>query len=94
MSYFLFLEYLSAFDLIIISLYLLLSMSIGIYFKKRSQNNMSSYFVSERNLPWWLLGTSMVATTLSIDTPIVIISWIIQASGRTGFGGHSCSHTV
>jgi Na+/proline symporter len=37
---------------------------------------MSSYFVSERNLPWWLLGTSMVATTLSIDTPIVIISWI------------------
>ena len=76
MSYFLFLEYLSAFDLIIISLYLLLSMSIGIYFKKRSQNNMSSYFVSERNLPWWLLGTSMVATTLSIDTPIVIISWI------------------
>ena len=76
MSYFLFLEYLSAFDLIIISLYLLLSMSIGIYFKKRSQNNISSYFVSERNLPWWLLGTSMVATTLSIDTPIVIISWI------------------
>jgi|TARA_B110000263_G_scaffold144726_1_gene125543 SSS family solute:Na+ symporter len=76
MSYFLFLEYLSAFDLIIISLYLLLSMSIGIYFKKQSQNNISSYFVSERNLPWWLLGTSMVATTLSIDTPIVIISWI------------------
>ena len=76
MNYFLFLEYLSAFDLIIISLYLLLSMSIGIYFKKRSQNNISSYFVSERNLPWWLLGTSMVATTLSIDTPIVIISWI------------------
>lgn len=76
MSYFLFLEFLSAFDLIIISLYLLLSMSIGIYFKKRSQNSISSYFVSERNLPWWLLGTSMVATTLSIDTPIVIISWI------------------
>jgi len=76
MSYFLFLEYLSAFDLIIISLYLLLSISIGIYFKKQSQNNISSYFVSERNLPWWLLGTSMVATTLSIDTPIVIISWI------------------
>jgi len=76
MSYFLFLQYLSITDLIIITFYLLLSISIGIYFNKKSQNNITSYFVSERNLPWWLLGTSMVATTLSIDTPIVIIAWI------------------
>ena len=76
MDYFLFLDFLSATDLLIISLYLALSISIGIYFKTKSQNSISSYFVSERNLPWWLLGTSMVATTLSIDTPIVVISWI------------------
>lgn len=76
MGYFLFLDYLSVIDLIIIALYLLLSAGIGLYFNKRSQKNITSYFVSERNLPWWLLGTSMVATTLSIDTPIVIISWI------------------
>ncbi|NSW88531.1 Na+:solute symporter [bacterium] len=76
MSYFLFLQYLSITDLIIITFYLLLSISIGVYFNKKSQNNITSYFVSERNLPWWLLGTSMVATTLSIDTPIVIIAWI------------------
>ena len=76
MSYFLFLEYLSLFDLIIVSLYLSLSIAIGFYFNKKSQKNITSFFVSERNLPWWLLGTSMVATTLSIDTPIVIISWI------------------
>ncbi len=76
MSYFLFLEYLSLFDLIIVSVYLSLSIAIGFYFNKKSQKNITSFFVSERNLPWWLLGTSMVATTLSIDTPIVIISWI------------------
>lgn len=67
---------LSDFDLAIIAAYLILSCLIGIYLKKQASKNLNSYFVSGKNLPWWLLGTSMVATTLSIDTPIVVISWI------------------
>jgi Na+/proline symporter len=76
MKYFDFLKYLTSFDLIIIVCYLVLSISIGIYLSSQASKSIKSYFVAERNLPWWLLGTSMVATTLSIDTPIVVISWI------------------
>jgi len=76
MIYLDFLKILSTFDLLIIASYLILSSLIGLYLKKQASKNLSSYFVSDKNLPWWLVGTSMVATTLSIDTPIVVISWI------------------
>lgn len=76
MKYFDFLKILTNFDLIIIASYLILSCLIGIYLRKQASRSIKSYFVSGQNLPWWLLGTSMVATTLSIDTPIVVISWI------------------
>ena len=76
MSYLQFLSNLTLIDISIIVLYLLVSIFVGLYFRNKGKDDINSYFVSQRNLPWWLLGTSMVATTLSIDTPIVIISWI------------------
>lgn len=63
---------LSIFDFTIIGIYMLLSLLIGLYFTKRASSSMSEFFLSGRNLPWWLAGTSMVATTFSSDTPLYV----------------------
>lgn len=67
---------LSLTDWLIVIAYLLLSLGIGIYFTKRASRSMSDYFVSGRNLSWWIIGTSMVATTFSADTPLVVTGWV------------------
>jgi len=67
---------LSTLDWVIVAAYLILSLGIGIYFTKRASGSMSSYFVSGRSLPWWILGTSMVATTFAADTPLAVTGWI------------------
>ena len=66
----------SPLDWLIVVVYLFLSLVIGIYFTRRASGSMSSYFVSGRNLPWWIIGTSMVATTFAADTPLVITGWV------------------
>ena len=63
-------------DWLIILAYILITLLIGIYFSKKAGSNISSYFVSGRNLPWWLLGTSMVATTFAADTPLAVTGWV------------------
>jgi Na+/proline symporter len=63
---------LSYLDFSIIGAYLLLSLFIGIYFTKRASSSLNDFFLSGRNLPWWLAGTSMVATTFSSDTPLYV----------------------
>jgi SSS family transporter len=67
---------LSPIDWLIVVAYMLLSLAIGIYFTKRASRSMSDYFVSGRNLPWWIVGTSMVATTFAADTPLVVSGWV------------------
>ena len=67
---------LSPLDWAIVAAYLLISLGIGLYFTKRASTSMSSYFVSGRSLPWWILGTSVVATTFAADTPLAITGWI------------------
>jgi len=67
---------LSPLDWAIVAAYLILSLAIGIYFTKRASGSMSSYFVSGRSLPWWILGTSMVATTFAADTPLAVTGWV------------------
>ncbi len=63
---------LSTIDFSIIFIYLLLSLAIGVYFTRRASSSVSEFFLSGRNLPWWLAGTSMVATTFSSDTPLYV----------------------
>lgn len=60
----------------VVFLYFLITVLIGVYYRKRASKSILSYFVSSRNLPWWLLGTSMVATTFAADTPLAITGWI------------------
>lgn len=66
----------SPIDWLIIFIYLLISLSIGVYFVRRAGTGIASYFVSGRNLPWWVLGTSMVATTFAADTPLAVTGWV------------------
>lgn len=59
-------------DWTIVAIYMLASLFVGVYFTKRASSSLSEFFVSGRNLPWWLAGTSMVATTFSSDTPLYV----------------------
>ncbi len=74
---------LSTLDLIIISSLFVIILSIGFYVGKTSGKNTSQYFLSGRNMPWWLLGLSMVATTFSTDTPNLVTD-IVRTNGVAG----------
>src|SRR5690554_4711972 len=60
---------LTTLDYGIIIFFFLVGISIGIGASKKSRYSSSEFFLSGRNMPWWLLGFSMVATTFSTDTP-------------------------
>ena len=63
--------------------YLLITLLLGLYFKSRSGKSVDDYFVSGRNVSWWLAGTSMVATTFAADTPLVVTG-LVYAQGVAG----------
>src|SRR6516165_8394645 len=63
--------------------YLLINLLIGIYYRQRSSGNTAEFFVSGRNVSWWLAGTSMVATTFAADTPL-FVSGVIATQGIAG----------
>jgi len=65
-------------DWAIILAYLVLSLAIGIYFSRRGTKSISEYFASGRGASWWLLGTSMVATTFAADTPLAISGLVVK----------------
>ena len=70
-------------DLYIIISFLILTLLIGIFVSKRSGVNSSQFFLSGKNMPWWLLGISMVATTFSTDTPNLVTD-IVRNNGVSG----------
>ncbi len=70
-------------DWTIIFLYFALSLFIGIYYSKRAGRSISEFFLSGRNLPWWLAGTSMVATTFAADTPLAVTE-LVAKNGIAG----------
>src|SRR5210317_1146305 len=73
----------ATFDWLIIFLFFVISLGIGIYVSKKSSYSSSEYFLSGRNMPWWLLGLSMVATTFSTDTPNLVTD-IVRTNGVSG----------
>lgn len=70
-------------DWVIILLYFVASAAVGIYFTKRAGSNIQEFFLSGRNLPWWLAGTSMVATTFAADTPLAVTE-LVAKNGIAG----------
>ena len=63
--------------------YLAVTLLLGLYFRRRSGNTTEDYFVSGRNVSWWLAGTSMVATTFAADTPL-LVAGLVYTQGIAG----------
>ena len=67
---------LTAIDWAIVAAYFILSTGIGFAFTKKGGESLSEYFISGRNVSWWLAGASMVATTFAADTPLVVTGFV------------------
>jgi Na+/proline symporter len=74
---------LSLLDIVIITGFFSIILFIGFYVSKKSSLSSNEYFLSGRNMPWWLLGISMVATTFSTDTPNLVTD-IVRNDGVSG----------
>lgn len=73
----------SLIDWSIIGLFLLASLGIGFAASRRAGKSSEAFFLSERKMPWWLLGISMVATTFAADTPLLVTN-IVRQDGVAG----------
>src|SRR5258708_14210600 len=71
-------------DWLVMGAYFALNVGIGLYYKSRASKSVSEFFLSGRNVPWWLAGTSMVATTFAADTPLVVTGFV----ARNGIAGN------
>jgi SSS family solute:Na+ symporter len=67
-----------AIDWAVVALYFAISAAIGIAMSKRGGRSLDDYFISGRALPWWLAGTSMVATTFAADTPLAVTELVVR----------------
>ena len=70
-------------DLTVIAGYIALMVIVGYYAQKRGQETLEDYFTGGKNLPWWLIGISMVATTFAADTPLAVTG-IVASEGIAG----------
>ena len=70
----------------IITIFFVLSLGIGIWASKRAGKDKESFFLAGKDMPWWLLGVSMVATTFSTDTPNLVTD-LVRRNGVSGNWG-------
>jgi Na+/proline symporter len=70
-------------DFAVVGVYLVATLILGLYLARRASGSLVDFFVGGRALPWWLAGTSMAATTFSIDTPLYIAG-VVGARGIAG----------
>jgi len=70
-------------DYTIIIIYFIFSFAIAIFYSKRASKNTNEFFLSGRNLPWYLAGLSMVATTFAADTPLAVTE-LVAKNGVSG----------
>ena len=59
-------------DWLVLAAYFAVSFGIAWYLRARAQRSLTDFFISGRRIPWWIAGTSMVATTFAVDTPLVV----------------------
>jgi len=71
-------------DWSVVAAYFLFNLAIGLYYRRRASRDIREYFLSGRNVPWWLAGTSMVATTFAADTPLAVTGLV----ARNGVAGN------
>lgn len=77
---------LSTLDWSIIAIYFMFTLAVGIAVSRNAGNSTNDFFLSGRNMPWWLLGVSMVATTFSADTPN-LVTGLVRENGVAGNWG-------
>lgn len=75
---------LSLADWIVLGAYFLLSFGIAWSLRGRAQKSLADFFVAGRSVPWWIAGTSMVATTFAVDTPL----WVTGTTAKYGIAGN------
>ena len=71
-------------DVTVILVMLAASFAIAAYYSRQAGKNTEAFFLSGRNLPWYLAGTAMVATTFAADTPLAVTELV----ARNGIGGN------
>jgi len=74
----------STLDWIIIISFLGITLFIGLYFKNKASKSLTDFFLAGRNLPWYIAGISMVATTFAADTPL----WVTEVIHKSGISGN------
>jgi Na+/proline symporter len=87
---------LSTVDWVIVVGYMVGTLAIGVWLAKRASGSMVDFFVGGRSLPWWLAGTSMAATTFSIDTPLYVAG-VVGTRGIAGnweWWGYFIAHVI
>jgi Na+/proline symporter len=67
----------SVLDIIIIIIYFIASLAIALRVSKRSAASTENFFLTGRMMPWWLAGTTMVATTFAADTPLAVTELVV-----------------
>jgi len=77
-------EEMSFWDWLIIGAFLIFSLTIGLYFRKRASKDLESFFLGNRQMPWLVAGISMVATTFAADTPLAVTELV----GTAGISGN------
>ncbi|MEA1880926.1 MAG: sodium:solute symporter family protein [Candidatus Marinimicrobia bacterium] len=77
---------LSTLDWTIVAAYFALSLIVGLWASSQAGKDTKSFFLAGRNMPWWLLGVSMVATTFSTDTPNLVTD-LVRQNGVSGNWG-------
>ncbi|HPF35423.1 MAG TPA: Na+:solute symporter [Candidatus Krumholzibacteria bacterium] len=63
-------------DWAVVAVYVIGTVALGLAFRRRASRSAESYFLAGRSLPWWVLGTSMVATTFAADTPLAVTGFV------------------
>ncbi len=71
-------------DWMVLGGYFILSFGIAWSMRGRARKSLSDFFVSGRGVPWWIAGTSMVATTFAVDTPL----WVTGTTAQYGIAGN------
>jgi solute:Na+ symporter, SSS family len=70
--------HLAPIDWFLVIAYLVASLGVGVYYSKKASSSKEEYFLSGRSFPWWVVGTSMVATTFAADTPLALTEYVRQ----------------
>ena len=63
-------------DWLAIGGYIVFALGVGFYLTRRASRSTEDFYLAGRTLPWWVAGTSLVATSFAADTPLVVSGWV------------------